>query len=102
MYLSNHIFAMPSHSETFGLVYIEALSQGLPIVCSKNQGIDGSFSEKIGAYVDSKSIDSISDGIRQTIKEYDSFEVEKLDFSVFKWTRIATAYSEIYKSIVHK
>lgn len=34
---------MPSHKETFGLVYAEAMSQGLPIIYTKNQGFDGQF-----------------------------------------------------------
>ena len=34
------IFAMPSIHETFGLVYIEAMSQNLAVLYTKNQGID--------------------------------------------------------------
>lgn len=43
VYRSNDMFVMPSFTETFGLVYIEALSQGLPIVHSHGQGVDGYF-----------------------------------------------------------
>jgi len=35
------IFFLPSETETFGLVYLEALARGLPIIGRKNQGIDG-------------------------------------------------------------
>lgn len=38
------IFIMPSIYETFGLVYIEAISRCLPVVYSEGQGIDGVFS----------------------------------------------------------
>src|SRR5690606_36956584 len=34
-------FSMISHTETFGLVFIEALSQGKPLLYSKGQGVDG-------------------------------------------------------------
>ena len=40
IYREHHLFAMPSLIETFGLVYIEALSQGLPVLFTENQGID--------------------------------------------------------------
>lgn len=35
------IFCMPSINETFGLVYIEALSRGCLTIGTKNEGIDG-------------------------------------------------------------
>jgi glycosyltransferase involved in cell wall biosynthesis len=38
MYATHHLFAMPSLVEGFGLVYLEALAQGLPIICSSNSG----------------------------------------------------------------
>src|SRR5690606_27011809 len=50
IFRNNHIFAMPSCNETFGLVYIEALSQGLPVLYTKDDGIDG-FYENIGEAV---------------------------------------------------
>jgi glycosyltransferase involved in cell wall biosynthesis len=35
------IFILPSKNETFGMVYLEAMSSGCVTVCSKNDGIDG-------------------------------------------------------------
>ena len=36
---------LPSYPETFGLVYIEALSAGLPVIHARNSGIDGYFDD---------------------------------------------------------
>ena len=36
---------MPSKYETFGLVYPEAMSRGIPIVYTKNQGFDKYFED---------------------------------------------------------
>ena len=41
----NDIFIMPSYHETFGLVYAEAMSQGLPVIYTKGQGFDGFFED---------------------------------------------------------
>src|SRR5690606_11180955 len=49
------IFAMPSKAETFGLVYVEAMLQGLPILYTANEGIDGFYQEKIGEKVSKKA-----------------------------------------------
>lgn len=59
MFAESDIFVMVSHSETFGLVYIEALSQGLPILYTRGQGIDGTLKEKIGEAADSYDENSI-------------------------------------------
>ena len=40
-YERSDFFTMPSKAETFGLVYIEALLQGLPVMYTQNEGIDG-------------------------------------------------------------
>lgn len=41
-HLPNYLaLALPSHQETFGMVYLEALFAGIPILYSQNTGIDG-------------------------------------------------------------
>lgn len=45
LYRENDIFVMPSTDETFGLVYPEAMSQGLPVVYSVGEGFFGQFPE---------------------------------------------------------
>lgn len=39
LYNSHHLFTMPSLVEGFGLVYLEALASGLPIIATTNTGI---------------------------------------------------------------
>lgn len=100
MYAQAHIFAMASISETFGLVYLEALTQGLPIICSENQGIDGTFKKKVGEFVNPKSIPSIMEGIERIITSYDNYVIDQVDFSPFDWKSIGSQYLKIYENVL--
>lgn len=90
------VFAMTSIYETFGLVYIEALTQGLPILFTKGQGVDGFFKEDIGMAVNPKDINDIKRGLRELLKNYSSYQgCRNVNFEQFRWSVIAKKYKEI-------
>lgn len=86
------LFAMCSHGETFGLVYLEALSQGIPVVYSKGQGIDGCFTEKIGEAANSHSVDEIASAIKNVIANYSYYTLLGDRIFNFKWENISKSY----------
>jgi glycosyltransferase involved in cell wall biosynthesis len=47
----NECFIMISSHETFGLVYLEAMSQGCIVIASKNEGIDGIIVNGINGFL---------------------------------------------------
>ncbi len=96
IYKNNHIFAMPSDGETFGLVYIEALSQGLPVLYSPNEGIDEVFSYNIGEKCNGRDIMAIAEKLEKMINNYSSYQLDKIDFSIFRWEYIAKIYLDMY------
>lgn len=102
LYRSSHVFTMISNYETFGLVYVEALTQGLPILYTKNQGIDGTFVEKVGEAVDSKSVASICDGLIKLLTDYTSYLTEEVSFSRFDWELISLEYMALYRASIGK
>ena len=99
IFRENDIFAMASHSETFGLVYVEALSQGLPVLYTKGQGIDGVFEENIGEAVVSTSQKSLLSGLNKLINTYATYQLDETDLDRFSWNNIAHSYLNIYFSI---
>lgn len=98
LYSNNRVFAMPSILETFGLVYLEALSQNLPVLYTKGQGIDGLFSESIGIAVNPLSVDEIAISLRRLLID-EKYSNAGVDFSRFRWDAIAHKYLEYYKRI---
>ena len=91
---------MPSITETFGLVYLEALSQGLPVLCSKGQGIDGFFPpNSVVELVNPSSISDIARGIRCLFYRLDSVRLMHNDFlHPFLWSHIAKKYLSLYSN----
>ncbi|MCI8483886.1 MAG: glycosyltransferase family 4 protein [Lachnospiraceae bacterium] len=101
IYADQDIFVMPSRTETFGLVYAEAISQGLPVVYTKGQGFDGQFEDGyVGYAADSGNPADVADKIEKILKNYDviSNNCKKAAWK-FDWKNICAEYDEIYKEI---
>lgn len=99
IYREADIFLMPSFNETFGLVYIEAMTQGLPVIYSKGQGIDGYFKEgEVGFSVSPASIEDISIKIENIIKNYDQIYHNVMQVvNDFQWDKVADSYKALYE-----
>jgi len=98
IYRNNDIFVMPSKTETFGLVYAEAMSQGLPIIYTRGQGFDGQFDEGVVGYsVDSDNYEEIAEKIVKIAENYP--ELSKRAISLcdrFEWNSIVKQYIQLY------
>ena len=99
---SNDIFILPSIHETFGLVYAEAMSQGLPVIYTKGQGFDGQFEEgTVGYHVDAKDPHDIAEKIKMAIDNYEQLSSNCLSsVGKFDWKRIAEQYESVYKDVL--
>lgn len=102
IYSSHDIFAMVSERETFGLVYIEALSQGLPFIFSTGEGINGYFEkEPVAESVDdphnikeiANKIETLADRLDKPLRQECIKQARRFD-----WTKIAKTYKDLYNS----
>lgn len=98
-------FILPSHSESFGVVYAEALVTGTPILYTLGTGFDGLF-ENVGPKVNSNSVDSIAQGIKDLIKRNEFYRqnIKKLNehgaFNIFTKEYSYLTYKESIKSVL--
>lgn len=101
IYRENDIFVLPSLQETFGLVYAEALSQGLPVLYSKGQGFDNQFpNRQVGYAIEKNNEKDIADNILNVINEYADISKNAVRASgKFNWNKIAKELSNIYREI---
>lgn len=101
LYRQNDIFVMPSFTESFGLVYAEAMSQGLPVLYSEGQGFDGQFSEgEVGFHVDSSSAQDVADKILQVYERKTALSQNNpAHAKKFSWDKIIENYLNIYNQL---
>lgn len=98
IYRASDIFVMPSFTESFGLVYVEAMSQGLPVIYSKGQGFDNQFPEGVvGYHVDSGSPDDVAEGIKRVVENYSDIQKNVVSSARrFNWDEIVNQYISLY------
>jgi len=80
-YSAADIFFMPSHAETFGLVNLEALSCGLPVVArdipefreifGENMGYFGNIDEAAGQIADERALHALAAKARAFTEQFD-------------------------------
>ncbi len=98
IYQENDIFILPSVNETFGLVYAEAMSQGLPVIYTRGQGFDQQFEEgMVGYSVPHDLVEDIADKILEITKRYNALSENCINLvHKFDWSGIERKDLEIY------
>lgn len=104
IYRNNNIFVLPSITETFGLVYAEAMTQALPVIYTRGQGFDGQFKDGLVGYpVNCYDPNDIVKKILLIIDSYNELSKRCLNFvDKFKWDYISNVYTDIYDGITNK
>ena len=100
-YRNSDLLVMPSFHETFGLVYLEAMSQGLPIIFSKGQGIDGYFKDFLPGYpVNPNNAEDIKTNVIKALNNIEELSINSLRLiDNFSWDLIAQIYLTLYSKI---
>lgn len=104
-YSKSDVFVLPSWNEGFGVVYLEAMAQKIPIIGSKGFGISDIITDNINGFlVEPKNSLAIFEKLEILIENIDlRNELGNRGFETVKgltWKKNATENIEVYKSIL--
>ncbi len=94
------VFIMPSFSETFGLAYVEAMSQGVPAIHSRGEAISGLFTDGVVcAAVDPRNPDSMADAVeRLHAGRPDNWRRCVEETMSYRWPSVAERIHAVYRT----
>lgn len=99
-------FVMAPRRETYGMVHVEAVLAGLPVLWSRDRGIDGLFFDHaVGYRADPNSVDDVARGIRFLVAEERPIKstIARLQqqgaFDHLRAPNIAAQYSHLISSV---
>ena len=103
MFAMSDVFVMPSVSEPFGLVPLEAMRLNVPVVISKQSGVSEVLEHALK--VDFWDVNAMSDSIYALLhyhtlssmyKKYGKVEIDNM-----KWDKVADKISTIYNNLLN-
>lgn len=102
LYRECDIFVLPSKTETFGLVYLEAISQGTPVLYTENEGFDKQFPDGVVGYpIKPDNPSTIAAAIKRVIENYETLSENCLNgINRFTLPRIAKEYTDVYNEAI--
>ncbi len=68
------ILAVASRFEAFGVVFIEAMSTGMPVLAASSGGPDTFVTEKVGKLVESESVSAVYGGLKHIYDHYEDYD----------------------------
>ncbi|GAA0747861.1 glycosyltransferase [Clostridium oceanicum] len=100
------VFSMPSWKEGFGVVYLEAMLQGKPVIGVKGEGIEDVINNKEnGILVSPNNVEELVISIEKLLddKKYSNYVGNNAKLTVvnkFTWIRTAEKTLQIYNEII--
>ncbi len=103
IFASSDTFVLTSKVETFGIVYLEALSSGIPCIATKGQGAEDIITESNGFKVEYGDVNELADRMKYLYENRNTYNRASLRndcIERFGKTSICSQIEEIYKSVL--
>jgi glycosyltransferase involved in cell wall biosynthesis len=71
------VYVMPSYNEGFGIVFIEAMYYGLPVIAGNKDGsVDALLNGKLGTLIDPMDIEGLKNAIEYNFEHTNKAKVD--------------------------
>ncbi|MCX2741557.1 glycosyltransferase [Pontibacter anaerobius] len=101
-YKKCHAFVLPSHGETFGVVYAEAIASGKPVVATKCGGPECIINEGNGLLSEIRKPEDLAQNMLFLIENYSKYSSERIRAGFeakFSKRAVVPQIIEVYKSL---
>ena len=102
MYTIADVCAVPSREEAFGLVALESIACGTPVVATKQGGISDFVTEDVGILIERENVEQLAEMIIKILnkeKIFNSEDLEKYAKSSYSQEEFIHKLIEIYKGV---
>lgn len=102
------VFSLPSWNEGFGIVYLEAMACGKPVVGCKGEGVEDFVEHGVtGLLVEPKSVDSLVEALDFLLSHPDEAKTmgeraRRLVLENYTWEKSAEKTMEIYRDVLER
>lgn len=97
------LLVLPSRTETFGAVLIEALACGTPVVATRCGGTEDIVRDEIGRLVEKENPEELARAMMDVIvrrKEFDPDKLRQYALKNFSWEEVAKRTGELYNEAI--
>ena len=98
-------FVLASEHETFGVVYIEAMAFGLPVIATRCGGPEDFVNEENGRLVECNNAEELAEAIDYMGHNYSAYQPGKIReaaLSRFSSETVASQITEVYEKVLSK
>lgn len=101
----SHAFILPSRFETFGIVYIEAMACGLPVIMTKTSAWELLVRPETGLAVEIEDVDGLAAAMASMMENYGSYDPDTIVGycrNRFSENAVCTELERVYEKVRRK
>jgi glycosyltransferase involved in cell wall biosynthesis len=99
------VFILPSHIESFGIVYVEAMACGKPVIATDCGGPADFVNQSNGRLIPVENVDSISDAIEYfsiNLSDYSSEKIREFFTGNYSGQAVCPKIISTYEKLLQK